>query len=181
MLTMIGPFRERRTSAATRDAAGEFNGRCIVKDTLGRRGTIEGGNPNKTTMLRLITSISFMLAVKPRTWMVAGLACLLSTVYVDQVRPVRATQELTVTSSFENQESVAPDESIELTLSRPLSSVEGRIAVLIGSTDLSSLFTFEGLSLKYGSGSLPLPMGETEVTVYTIASDDEWKEIARFP
>jgi hypothetical protein len=132
-------------------------------------------------MVKPITYINSILAVKPRAWLVAGLACLLSIFYVGGGRQVRAAQEMTITASFAGKESVAPDEPIELTLSRPLLAAEGRVAVLIGATDLSGLFAAQGLSLKYGSAALPLPAGETEVTAYIVAADDEWKEVARFP
>jgi len=132
-------------------------------------------------MLQLITSFSSILSMKPKAWLVVGMTCLLSISQVDGGSQDRTAQELTITASFSDKESVAPGEPIELTLSRPLSVSEGRVAVMIGETDLTGLFTAHGLSLKYGSAALPLPTGETEVTVYTVASDDEWKEVARFP
>src|SRR5215813_9268536 len=103
--------------------------------------------PNKATMLQLITSISSILSMKPKAWLVVGMTCLLSISQVDGGSQVRTAQELTITASFSDKESVAPGEPIELTLSRPLSGSEGRVAVMIGETDLTGLFTADGVSL----------------------------------
>ena len=100
---------------------------------------------------------------------------------VEGHRPSRGAQELTVTTSFADKEAVAPGEPIELTLNRPLDAAEGRLAVLVGTSDLTGLFTAKGLSLTYGAGALPLPAGKTEMTVYLVAPDGEWKQVAQFP
>jgi hypothetical protein len=92
-----------------------------------------------------------------------------------------ATQELTITAGFAGRESIASDEPIELTLSRRLSPADGRLAVLLGATDLTSLFIAQGLDLKYGPGALPLPTGENELIIYLIMANNEWREVTRFP
>lgn len=132
-------------------------------------------------MVRQIANINSILSAKLGAALVCLLSMFLVEFFVDGGWRVRAAQELAVTANFAGKESVAPDELIELTLSRPLTASEGRVAVLIGATDLSALFTAQGLSLSYGLAALPLPAGETEVTVYTVASNDEWREVARFP
>lgn len=90
-------------------------------------------------------------------------------------------QTLGVTPSFAEGQTVASSESIELQLSRPVEKAEGRIAVLIGSSDLTSLFSQSGNKLTYNAKILSLPLGESALTVYLISSSEEWKEIARFP
>jgi hypothetical protein len=85
-----------------------------------------------------------------------------------------------VQASFADK-TVAPDEPIELTLSRELAPNEGRLAVIIGATDLTDLFLVSAKSLKYSVSTLPLPVGETEVEIYLVAPNGEWKELARFP
>ena len=90
-------------------------------------------------------------------------------------------QVLAVTASFAEGQTVASFESIELELSRPVETSEGRMAVLIGSSDLTSLFTVSGKKLTYNAKVLPLPLGESSLTVYLISPAAEWKEIARFP
>jgi hypothetical protein len=95
---------------------------------------------------------------------------------------VRAqSQELTVSASFADKQSVTPLEQIELRLNRPLLSTEGKLAVFIGQTDVTTLLTAVGNTLSYTPKLLPLPLGETEVTVYLVSPNDEWREIARLP
>ncbi|HXG65158.1 MAG TPA: hypothetical protein VNO70_08620 [Blastocatellia bacterium] len=88
-------------------------------------------------------------------------------------------QELTVSASF-TEKPVAPDERIELRLNRPLQQGEGRLAVLIGQADLTSLFAAVEGGLRYNAETLPLPEGEADVTVYLVSPAGEWKEVARF-
>lgn len=85
---------------------------------------------------------------------------------------------LSVTSSFAPERWIPADSPIALMLSRPLTSDEGRVAVLIGSTDVTSLFERSGTVLRYGSRALRLPSGESEVVVYTVNSR-RWTEVAR--
>ncbi len=133
-------------------------------------------------MLKLTIKVIHDLTRKPGLWLSACLACLLIATYVDgHWLAVTAAQELIVTASFGAKEPVAPDEPIELTLNRQLAADEGRIAALVGTADLTGLFTAQGLNMKYDPRLLPLPTGETEVTVYIVAPDGEWKEVARFP
>jgi hypothetical protein len=92
------------------------------------------------------------------------------------------TQSLTVQAGFADKQSTAPDAPIELTLNRPLAQGEGRLAVVLGATDLTDLFAVSAQNLKYDVGkSFPLPVGPTELIVYLVAPNDDWKELARFP
>ena len=88
--------------------------------------------------------------------------------------------ELTVTASFSEKQFVKPSEQIELLLSRGLKESEGTVAVLIGFTDVTSLFISGKSRLTYNAHLWPLPPGESPVTVYLVGKDDEWKEIAEF-
>lgn len=90
-------------------------------------------------------------------------------------------QALTVTASFAKGQSVSSAEAIELQLSRLPEKGEGRIGVFIGSSDLTSLFTQVDTRLTYTAKILPLPLGESTVTVYLISPSQAWQEIARFP
>jgi hypothetical protein len=91
-------------------------------------------------------------------------------------------QAVTVQASFADKQSIAPDEPIELTVGRPLAAGEGRLAVLVGATDMTDLFVVSAKGLKYDAGkSLTLPPGATELTVYLVPPNNDWKEIARFP
>jgi hypothetical protein len=89
---------------------------------------------------------------------------------------------LTVQAGFADKRSIAPDEPIELILNRPLAQGEGRLAVVVGSVDLTDLFDVSTQILKYGVGkSFPLPLGENELAVYLVPPNNDWKELARFP
>ncbi len=91
----------------------------------------------------------------------------------------QSSAELKVTASFADKQ-VAPDTPIELSASRATQSDEGRLAVVIGRTDLTSLFTAIENTLRYNHQLLPLPLGESEMIVYLVTPAGEWKEIARF-
>ncbi len=133
-------------------------------------------------MLRLHSKVLGL--TKTQSWLAPGLAGLLAFPHAAAMAPtpaVAAAQELTVTASFAGKESVAPDEQIELLLNRPLQPSEGRLAVFVGQTDLTNLFTVTERGLNYGPNALPLPAGEAEVTVYLVSSSNDWRELTRFP
>jgi len=94
---------------------------------------------------------------------------------------VHAESDLSVAPSFRPHSPISPNTPIELQLSRPVKSDEGHVAVIIGHSDLTSLFIAEGTRLVYSPNLVPLPLGESEVAVYLSAADGGWKEIARFP
>jgi hypothetical protein len=89
-------------------------------------------------------------------------------------------QELVVTSNLTDQE-VEPTFALTFTLSRPLSSTEGRLAVLIGQMDISNLLAPAGDndSLSYLPRILPLPAGESPVKIFLVTPSDEWREITQ--
>ena len=88
-------------------------------------------------------------------------------------------QPLTISASFADRQ-VAPDEPIEFQLNRRPGKAEGSVAITIGQTDLTALFTLADNRLRYDPKILPLPAGESEVTIYIVSANNEWKEIARF-
>jgi len=90
-----------------------------------------------------------------------------------------ASADLTVSSNF-SQHSIPPDQDIELYLNRPLISPEQKIAVVIGNTDVTSLFKLTEQRLKYDVTRWPLPVGESSVVVYVIGQNSEWRELNRF-
>jgi hypothetical protein len=87
---------------------------------------------------------------------------------------------LTVTTSF-GTAPLAADARVELHLSRPLVPSEGALAIFIGETDMTGLFVTSGTKLGYTPNLLPLPLGETTVTVYLISPANQWEQIATFP
>lgn len=74
----------------------------------------------------------------------------------------------------------AQDEVIRLHLSRPLSPNDGRLAVLVGSLDLTDLFEWRDQSLVYHPQALPLPAGENQLAVFLVTPEGQWRETARF-
>lgn len=107
------------------------------------------------------------------------LAAALSLTYLSESASANHAQDLIVRASFEGR-AVSPGEAIELTLNRQVSASEGRIAIVVGSTDLTALFVAEGKSFRYSPGLFPLPAGENELTVYLVAPEGDWKLLAGF-
>lgn len=90
-----------------------------------------------------------------------------------------AQEALTATANFKSETAIAADTPIEISLNRALSANE-KIALTIGETDLTSLFTQTENRFVYDAKLMPLTVGETNVTLYLITSG-KWKEIAKFP
>ncbi len=88
-------------------------------------------------------------------------------------------EEIAVSFDLEGQE-IASDQRIELRLNRDLRNGEGRLAVFVGVTDLTSLFRLEPRSLNYQPTILPLPAGANTLTVYLVRPDDDWKRLVSF-
>jgi hypothetical protein len=87
-------------------------------------------------------------------------------------------QGLVFTANFTDQE-VDASFAITLNLSRPLQASEGRLAVLIGQTDFTNLFTPLGNDLSYLPRILPLPVGESSVRVFLVTPSNEWRELTQ--
>ena len=66
------------------------------------------------------------------------------------------------------------DTALTIELSRPLTPEEGRIVILLGTTDLTDLFRVEGTTYTYLADRLPLPSGEHELVVHRVSAQDEW-------
>lgn len=88
---------------------------------------------------------------------------------------------LTVTTDFPVDGWVDAYQPIGLRLSRPLNTQTERLAIIVGRSDLSALFTVTPLVARYAANTLPLPRGESEIGVYLVRSGQPWEEIARFP
>jgi hypothetical protein len=88
------------------------------------------------------------------------------------------SQELKVTSNLTDQE-VEPTFALTFTPSRSLPAVEGRLAVLIGQTDISNLLTPAGDSLSYLPRILTLPAGESPIRVFLVTPSNEWRELTQ--
>ena len=89
-------------------------------------------------------------------------------------------EALRVEPNFRAGEAVAPDAAIEFRLSEALPPGE-RIGVLLEKTDVSTLFRADGSRFVYDASLLPLPIGASQLAVYRIGANGDWREIARFP
>src|SRR5687767_5180878 len=86
-----------------------------------------------------------------------------------------------VTPDFAGDGWVDAYQPIGLRLSRPLNLETERLAVLIGRTDVSALFTVTPIVARYAANTLPLPRGESEMVVYLARRAEPWQEVARIP
>ncbi|MBX7173070.1 MAG: hypothetical protein K1X72_19020 [Pyrinomonadaceae bacterium] len=105
-------------------------------------------------------------------------AFLLFTFYLPTAFAQTSEQTLTATANFKAEEAITPETAIEISLSRALATGE-RVAVIIGETDLTGLFTQTENRLAYDAKLMPLPVGESKVTVYLVTAN-VWKEIGHF-
>ncbi len=90
-------------------------------------------------------------------------------------------EPITITPDFDGQRPVDRFDEIALTVNRRLAPDEGRIAVILGDTDLSALIEWEGNVIRYAPELLPLPAGQAQVTVYHVRAGQPWEELGRFP
>ena len=52
--------------------------------------------------------------------------------------------------------------------------------MLVGDTDVTAMLTVDAANVSY-TPQLPLPAGESDVTVWLVSPGNQWKELARFP
>ncbi|MBK9064376.1 MAG: hypothetical protein IPL89_14455 [Acidobacteria bacterium] len=79
------------------------------------------------------------------------------------------------------QEWVSRRFPIEIQPSRSVAASEGRVAVLLGKTDLTDLFEATEKGLRYRGALRPLPPGPQEFVVFLVTPANEWREISRLP
>src|SRR5215510_15243247 len=96
------------------------------------------------------------------------------------VSTTATADDLTINAGFAGKASVTPNEKIELSLSRALRPADGSLAVLVGDTDVTAMLLVDAAKVSY-TPRLPLPAGESDVTVWLVLTGNQWKEIARFP
>ncbi len=89
-----------------------------------------------------------------------------------------SADDLVVTLGGRGQDWIRRRDPVELVLSREPADAEGRIAVLIGGTDVSDFLEVSPRGRRYLPKLAPLPSGEQEIVV-TLVSSSGWKEVAR--
>ena len=65
-------------------------------------------------------------------------------------------------------------------LSRPLDPGQ-RLALIVGTTDVSAAVQVRGQRAEYAPAALRLPAGESEAVAYVVAADGSWREAGRAP
>lgn len=88
-------------------------------------------------------------------------------------------RNIEITTNFTDR-IIAPDEKIELRLSRALTPEEGTLAVVLNDTDLTALFVGEMNSFSYTPKFSPYPAGENKLTVYSVNRNGEWTRLKEF-
>ena len=116
--------------------------------------------------LLLVAGLTFSVIAEPLVHALASYA--------------QAGEELKITAPFSDDKTLAPNESFELKVSRSLQKTDGRLAIFLGQTDITGLFTSRRNALTYNSQIFPLPTGESTLIVYLVSPTEEWKEMARF-
>ncbi len=87
---------------------------------------------------------------------------------------------LAVSANLADGRWLAPGDQLELTLSRTLDPVAERLAIIVGRTDWTALFVTNGMVLRYQSGPVPLPPGESPITVFRVTASEGWQTIGQF-
>src|SRR5262245_51022010 len=83
------------------------------------------------------------------------------------VSTTATADDLIISAGFAGKASVMPNEKIELSINRALQAADGGLAVLIGDTDVTAMLVVEAGHISYVP-RLPLPVGESDVTVWLI-------------
>lgn len=85
-----------------------------------------------------------------------------------------------ITANFTG-EAVSPDFELQLRTSRTLEPGDGRLALLLGDTDITAFCESNINGLTFNPGTIRLPIGETTAIVYLVSATNDWAEIARLP
>jgi hypothetical protein len=89
--------------------------------------------------------------------------------------------DLSIQPAFDGAKWLSAREPIALRLSRAVTPDEGRLAIVIGDVDVTSMFEPVPGGLAWRRDGVPLPAGEREVVVSLVGVDGTWKEVGRFP
>lgn len=142
------------------------------------------------TALRFAVLVAALLASVFADW-AGGLLRSLAQANAPQAESAALPIHITLSEA----QSLTPESRIVLHLSRELSAAEGRLAMIIKQadvgqadvgqadarqTDVTPLFAVSKTTLTYNAALLPLPVGESQLTVYLVTKNEAWRELARF-
>jgi hypothetical protein len=108
---------------------------------------------------------------------------LISPVVVGAQDPAPATgtdTTLNATASFPTDRFIPADTPVGFTLTRALGPSDGRLALVVGSMDVSALAEQSATSIAYRPRSVRLPRGESQAVLYLV-NGGAWTEVARVP
>lgn len=108
-------------------------------------------------------------------WLAAGLA-LAACASAAFAAPVQVVE-----SNFGDGEWLSRDQPVVLRLNTAPPTQAGRLALFIGSLDVSSQLEIRGAEVSYDPKLVELRSGETLATLYWVSSDGQWEEIGSFP
>lgn len=88
--------------------------------------------------------------------------------------------KLMITPNFLGRQLSLTD-TIELRLDRRLQPSDGRLAILLGETDITSLFSVNDRVISYIPKAPLLSPGESTVKIFLVAPSSIWSSVAEFP
>ncbi|MGH7471690.1 MAG: hypothetical protein ACRENP_27370, partial [Longimicrobiales bacterium] len=94
---------------------------------------------------------------------------------------VLAQESVTVQAGWSAEQFQSSRAELELMLSRTLQTPVERLALLVGTLDVSAFVDVKGQRARYRPAAARLPAGESEVIAYVVTAAGDWQEIGRFP
>jgi hypothetical protein len=87
---------------------------------------------------------------------------------------------LTATIRPEAGQWLKPTDSFHIELSRSLDASEGRLAIVLGTTDWTGLARTTSSSIEVTPRAIRLPRGRHNVVLYVVSASNVWREVATF-
>lgn len=103
-------------------------------------------------------------------------AALMTVIGFRLVASAQSDDPVTVTTDLAGR-TVSRDEKIVLTLGREMRPGEGRLALFIGASDVTSLSELRPLTICYTPGLAAYSAGENKIALYLIDSRGTWKKL----
>ena len=91
------------------------------------------------------------------------------------------SEALSVRAGWNPEAHQPHDAELAFAFSRPIQPSDGRIAVLVGHTDITALAKVSGGELRVPLGGEELRSGEFEVQLWRVDAGGAWHELGRFP
>ena len=91
----------------------------------------------------------------------------------------RPAPPITVASNTDGASDVRADVPLEVTLSRPLTTADGELALVVGGLDVTAVSERSSSRIVYRPTAVAIPEGDTEIAVYR-RSTRGWTELRRF-